>query len=521
MKTQISRPALTPDVCAGRRKKFLKRLPKGSVAIIVTNPERTRSNDTEFPYRASSDMIYLTNFKEPEAVAVFVKGESKGKKKTQSKAKNRFIMFVRPKDIEQEIWTGVRTGAEGAVSQFGANEGYTIDQFDAIMKPLLAEAKQVYYRFDRNEQWDQQFRPLWSKKQKPLINPEEILHEMRLVKSAAEIAIMRHAGAISAASHVEAMRLTKPGMMEYQIQAWMEAIFRFNGASFPAYGGIYGGGKNATCLHYQENSDELKDGDLLLIDAACEYDHFAADITRTFPVNGKFSKAQREIYQIVLDGQKAGIAAAQPGVSLTDLHEAASNTMRAGLVKLGLLPKSHLTAAGEAKAVEAWQKKADNSKKSKKGEESKKSKTVADKGPLTLHDIFMHGIGHWIGMDVHDVGCYGVNGQDTVPKNPASRNRPLVVGNAITVEPGIYIMVSETRVPKKYRGIGVRIEDDLVITKGGNEVVTAGVPKEIAEIEAIMASARASDHEIDGQFASRSLSLISAQAWSQNIIHSP
>lgn len=472
------RPALAPDFFAGRRKEFLKRMPVGSVAVIVTNPERTRSNDTEYAYRPSSDMLYLSNFPEPEAVLVFVK----------AKGKSRFIMFVRPKDRTREIWTGVRFGPEGAVNQFGADEAHTIDEFDNVMRPLLAEAEQVYYRFDRNEHFDQQFRALWGKSQKPLVNPEEIIHEMRLFKSPAEIAIMRHAGAISAAAHIEAMRLTRPGMMEYQVQASLEAIFKWNGASYPAYTSIVGGGSNATCLHYIENKAELNDGDLLLIDAACEFDGFASDITRTFPVNGKFSPAQRDLYEIVLAAEKAGIAMARPGVCLADVHEAASNELRAGLVRLGILPKTHLTAAGEKKVVEAWTKKNEKAKAAGKSvgkEPNKKAskKANADK-PLTLFDFFMHGTSHWIGLDVHDVGTYGTRSQ-------VGKKRPLQVGMAFTVEPGIYVMADETRVPAKYRGIGIRIEDDVLVTDDGCEVLTAGVPKTVADIEQLMAESRA------------------------------
>lgn len=486
--TASPRPALAPDFFAGRRKEFLKRLPMGSVAVIVTNPERTRSNDTEYAYRPSSDMLYLSNFPEPEAVLVFVK----------AKGKSRFIMFVRPKDRTREIWTGVRFGPEGAVNQFGADEAHTIDEFDSVMRPLLAEADQVYYRFDRNEHFDQQFRALWGKSQKPLVSPEEIIHEMRLFKSPAEIAIMRHAGAISAAAHIEAMRHTRPGMMEYQVQASLEAVFKWNGASYPAYTSIVGGGSNATCLHYIENKAALNDGDLLLIDAACEFDGFASDITRTFPVNGKFSPAQRELYEIVLAAEKAGIAMARPGVCLADVHEAASNELRAGLVRLGILPKTHLTAAGEKKVVEAWTKKNEKAKaagKSASKEPNKKAskKANADK-PLTLFDFFMHGTSHWIGLDVHDVGTYGTRSQ-------VGKKRPLQVGMAFTVEPGIYVMADETRVPAKYRGIGIRIEDDVVITAKGNEVLTAGVAKEVDEIEAIMAAGRAHNEAVEQHFA--------------------
>ncbi len=489
--TVAPRPALTADFFAGRRKEFFKRMSVDSVAIINTNPMQTRSNDTEYAYRPSSDMLYLSNFPEPEAVLVFVK--------TKASSKNRFIMFVQPKDRSREIWTGKRFGPEGAIAQFGADEAHTIDELEAVLAPLLAASEQLYYRFDRNEEVDKKVRALWSKSQQSLFNTDKLVHEMRLFKSPAEIAIMRHAGAISAAAHVEAMRLTRPGLMEYQVQASLEAVFRFNGASYPAYTSIVGGGSNATCLHYIENETELKGGDLLLIDAACEFKGFASDITRTFPVNGKFSKAQREIYEIVLAAEKAGIAMARPGVTLADIHATASNTLRAGLVKLGLLPKSHLTAEGEKAAVEAWKKKNEKSSNaSAKAVKKSKKADKAEKAPLTLFDFFMHGTSHWIGLDVHDVGTYGTRSQ-------VGKKRPLEVGMAFTVEPGIYIMADEDRVPAKYRGIGIRIEDDVVITAKGNEVLTAGVAKEVDEIEAIMAEGRAHNEEMDSYFSQRIL----------------
>lgn len=474
--TASAKPHLAPEFFAARRKEFLKRLPNGSVAIIVTNPERTRSNDTEYAYRPSSDVLYLSNFPEPEAVLVFVKhGNDK-----------RFIMFVRPKDKVREIWTGIRAGTEGATDKFGADEAYTIDQFEEVVKPLLDESERVFYRFDRNEHFDQRFRAVWGKSQKPLANPEELVHEMRLFKTNEELAIMRHAGAISAAAHVEAMRLTRPGLMEYQVQASLEAVFRFNGGSYPAYTSIVGGGNNATVLHYIENNCELKDGDLLLIDAACEYHGYASDITRTFPVSGKFTAAQKEIYEIVLEAQKASINMTKPGVRLYDVHQTSSKILRKGLVGLGLLPKEHLTEAGEKKAMEAWKK--------------KNAKNARAKKPLVLMDFFMHGTSHWIGLDVHDVGTYGTRSQ-------VGKKRPLEPGMVFTVEPGIYISADETRVPAQYRGIGIRIEDDVAVTATGFDVLTAGVPKEVADIERVMNDGRQHNEEVEAIFAGRPLAV--------------
>ncbi|MBU6453957.1 MAG: aminopeptidase P N-terminal domain-containing protein [Cyanobacteria bacterium REEB67] len=492
-------PRLSKDFFANRRAEFVKKLPANSVAIIVTGPERTRSNDTEYAYRPSSDVLYLSNFGEPECVLAFVKG----------KEDSRFIMFVRPKDKMREIWTGIRHGVDGAQNEFGADEAYTIDEFEKVIAPLVDEADTVLYRLGRNEHLDSRFNTVWSKTQKPLGNPEEILHEMRLFKTAHEIDIMRYAGKISAQAHVEAMRLSRPGLMEYQLQASLESVFRFNGADYPAYTSIVGGGNNANILHYIENRAELQDGDLVLIDAACEYQGYASDITRTFPVNGKFTPAQREIYEVVLASQKAAIAMTKPGVRLMDIHETASNLLRKGLVGLGILPKTHLTAEGEKKAIEAWQKKKEAAKTgsaassaAKKGAGKKAgSKSAAasasEQEPLRLFDFYMHGTSHWIGMDVHDVGTYGTRSQK-------GKKRPLKPGMVFTVEPGLYIAASETRVPAKYRGIGIRIEDDVAVTAKGFEVLTADVPKEVDEIEAVMADGRKHCEHVEAVFAGRS-----------------
>jgi Xaa-Pro aminopeptidase len=500
-------PRLSKNFFAGRRSEFIKKMPANSVAIIVTNPERTRSNDTEYAYRPSSDVLYLSNFPEPECVLVF----------TKFKGDNRFLMFVRPKDKMREIWTGIRYGTDGAQNAFGADEAFNIDEFEKQVGPLVDQADQVLYRLGRNEHFDTRFNTIWSKSQKPLANPEDIIHELRLFKSPEELAIMRHAGMISAQAHVEAMRLSRPGLYEYQLQASLESIFRFNGADYPAYTSIVGGGNNANILHYIENKAELQDGDLVLIDAACEYQGYASDITRTFPVNGKFTEAQREIYEVVLASQKAAIAMSKPGVRLMEVHETSSNVLRKGLVRLGILPKTHLTAEGEKKVMDAWQKKNEKAKAAETGKaitakaastaakasvkasakgSAKASSTATGAEPLRLFDFFMHGTSHWIGMDVHDVGTYGTRSQK-------GKKRPLKTGMVFTVEPGLYISQDETRVQAKYRGIGIRIEDDVAVTAKGHEVLTAGVPKEVAEIEAVMAEGRAHCEHVEAVFAGR------------------
>jgi Xaa-Pro aminopeptidase len=372
-------------------------------------------------------------------------------------------MLVRPKDRDQEIWTGIRAGVEGAKARYGAQAAFTIDKFKEVVTKLLGKAERVYYKHGRNEHFDKLFNEVWTARQKTLSNPEEIVHEMRLFKTPEELELMRRAAAISAEAHCRAMRVSRPGLYEYQLQAILEATFRWHGADAPAYGSIVGGGNNAVILHYVNNDQVLRDGDLVLIDAACEYRGYASDITRTFPVNGKFSEAQREIYEVVLRSQVAAIEAAKPGVPLAYVHETAARVLRRGLVKLGILPPSAARKSAKKSATKA----------------TKKSR-------LTLGDFFMHGTSHWLGIDVHDVGSYKT-ADGTRSDRGKGKQRLLEPGMVITVEPGLYFDKDDKRVPAKYRGIGVRIEDDVVITDEGNEVITAGVPKTVAEVEALMA----------------------------------
>ncbi len=433
-------PRVTQAQHSARRARFISLLEPESVAIIVSNPESSRSNDTEFEYRQSSDILYLTGFPEPECVLVL----------SNIKDVPELTMLVRPKDKTQETWTGRRQGTQGAKRNFHANRAEVIEDLEKVLGELLPKASNVYYAFGRNASFDEKFRRVWTERgQKPLLNPEKVLHEMRLFKAPEEVACMRRASDISAFAHVQAMRVCKPGMNENQLQSVLEAVFTFNGADAPAYGSIVAGGNNAVILHYENNDCPLHDGDLVLIDAACEFGGYASDITRTFPVNGKFSQPQREIYELVLKAQLACIAASKPGVTLEQVHKIAENVMRKGLVELGILPK-----------------------KARKG----------DKKALTLGDVFMHGTSHWIGLDVHDVGTY------TAPGSKRRKDRPVQPGMAFTVEPGLYFDAKDERVPKRYRGIGVRIEDDILITEDGNKVLTAGVPKTVADIEALMSA---------------------------------
>jgi len=438
-----------------RRTELLKRVKPNSVVIVVSNPECTRSNDTEYPYRQSSDVLYLSGFPEPESALVL----------TNCNRKPRFIMFVRPKDRTQEIWTGIRSGVEGAKRDYAADEAYTVDKFAEVVAGLIKGADNVYYKFERNKEFDRAFKRIWQGKQKSLTNPEDVIHEMRLFKSASELSVMRRAAAISAAAHCYAMRTSRPGLHEYQLQAVLECSFTQQGASGTAYNSIVAGGNNACVLHYTTNRDQLKDGDLVLIDAACEYEGYASDITRTFPVSGKFSKAQRAVYQVVLDAQLAAIKAARPGVPLAQVHLTAQVELCRGLVRLGILPES----ASSGKYLEKYGK----------------GKYGGKHPKLHLNDLFMHGTSHWIGLDVHDVGSYDT-ADGTRSDKGKGKQRILEPGMVITVEPGLYFDKNDKRVPKEYRGIGIRIEDDVAITAEGNEVLTFGVPKGVREIEEFM-----------------------------------
>jgi Xaa-Pro aminopeptidase len=455
MKTAARASSVAPSISrkefAQRREAFIAKLLPQSVAFITSNPEHTRSNDTEFPYRQSSDVIYLSDFPEPQCVLVLSNVEGFP----------RFSMLVRPKDRTKEIWTGRRFGPDAAKEHFEAEEAQTIDKFGQVVKERLDKAENVYYKFGRNEEFDQVFNAEWLKLPRPLHNPDLISHEMRMVKSAQELQMIKHAAAISAKAHCQAMSLCRAGMKEYQLQAELERIFLREGARSAAYGSIVAGGTNAVILHYVENSHELKDGELLLIDAAAEYHGYASDITRTFPINGKFSKAQREIYDLVLAAQIAALDAAKPEATLAQLHDAASETLRAGLIELGVLFSEMRTAESETEAVE----------KAKK--DNKESELVV------LKDVFMHGTSHWLGLDVHDVGTNGT-------RSAINKTLPMTPGMVFTIEPGLYFDPDDHRLPKKYRGIGIRIEDDVVITPNGNQVLTSGVPKVAREIEELM-----------------------------------
>lgn len=447
-----SAPAIGKAEYAQRIKQFAAGLKPKSVAIVVSNPERTRSNDTEYPYRQSSDVLYLNGFPESHALLVV---HNLGRRP-------QVIMFVLPKDAAREQWTGIRIGVKGAQREYLANKAYTVDQVQKVLPQLLAKAEHVYHKLGRNEEFDKLFLAMWQNEQKPLLNPEAILHGMRMIKSAREIEMVRHACEISAQAHCAAAVNCRPGLTEYQLQGVLEHIFIHNGAMAPAYGSIVANGNNAWVLHYVSNQGELKDGDLVLIDAACEYRGYASDITRTFPVNGKFTEAQREIYELVLEAQRAAIKVAKPGASLFKVHSTAARVLRQGLFKLGILPAETATAVGARRAY-------------------KQAKKAGKEQELTwLGAFFPHGTSHWLGLDVHDVGTNGT-------RSNTAKRRLLEPGMIFTVEPGLYFDRNDKRVPEKYRGISVRIEDDVLVTASGNEILTSGVPTGVKAIEAMMA----------------------------------
>jgi Xaa-Pro aminopeptidase len=423
---------------------FVRRMRPDSVAVIASAVEATRSNDTHYRYRQDSDFYYLTGFDEPEAVAVI----------RQTTDGPKYTLFVRPRDPEREIWDGRRAGTEGALKEYGADEAFPIEQFREKLGDYLNGATNLYYRIgngrpDLDETIVDQIRRLRAQGRRGTSAPEAIIdtgsvvHEMRLFKSEEEVELMQRAADIGAEGHVAAMQAARPGMNEYEVEALIEYTFRKNGASGPAYTSIVGGGANATVLHYINNDAVLQDGDLLLIDAGAEYGGYASDITRTFPVNGRFTPAQRDIYDLVLKTQVACVERVRPGTNVDELKQYSVELLTEGMVRLGLLK-------GDPKKLIAEEK---------------------------YKQFYMHGLGHFLGLDVHDVGRYHF-------KDEARRLEP---GMVMTVEPGLYVATDARDVPEKYLGIGVRIEDDVLVTGDGPRVLSDKAPKLPEEIEALMA----------------------------------
>lgn len=432
---------------ARRRKNIMAQMEPNSIAIVPAAGEYTRNRDVEYPFRQDSDFYYLSGFSEPEAVLVLMPGRKHG----------QYVMFCRDRDPAMELWHGYRAGPEGLCASYGADDAFPVTDIDDILPGLIEGRERVYYAMGRHAEFDSRVMK-WvnvirsrvrtgAHPPGEFLDLDHLLHDLRLYKSAAEVRVMRKAGKISANAHIRAMRACKPGMAEYQLEAEILHEFGRNGARFPAYSSIVGAGRNGCILHYTENSDTIKDGDLVLIDAGCELEHYAADITRTFPANGKFSREQQALYELVLKAQLAAIKTIKPGNHWNQSHDATVRVITRGLVELGLLKGT----VGKLIEKEAYK------------------------------DFYMHRAGHWLGMDVHDVGDYKVGDEWRV----------LEEGMVMTVEPGIYVAPDNTKVARKWRGIGIRIEDDVVVTKEGCEVLSSDVPKTVAEIEALMAGGTA------------------------------
>jgi Xaa-Pro aminopeptidase len=430
-------------IYAKRRQRLAEAI-GAAVAVVPTAPERLRNRDSHYPYRFDSHFYYLTGFSEPEAVLVLSPEKS--------------ILFCRERNPEREIWEGFRYGPEAARERFGFDEAYPVDTLDREMERLLENQPALYYPMGADAQWDARamrwLNAVRARVRAGIAAPERVhdvrtlIDDMRLVKDAHELAIMRRAARIAAAAHRRAMHCAYPGRNEYEIEAELLYEFRRSGAQFPAYSPIVASGANACVLHYVFNDALLRDGELLLIDAGCELDGYASDLTRTFPVNGRFSAAQREVYAIVLAAQRAALDSVRPGKAWNEPHDAAVKVLAQGLIDLELL--------------------------------SGNIDEVLEKE--TYKRFYMHRTGHWLGLDVHDAGDY----------KRAGNWRPLAPGMTLTVEPGLYIRAEED-IPERLRNIGVRIEDDVLVAEGGCEVLTAEAPKAIADIEALMRDAHGRD----------------------------
>jgi len=440
----MQKPLRIPDKAYAKRRKQLMRMAgDDAIAILPSAPERIRSRDTHYPYRQDSDLLYLTGFPEPEAVLVLVPGRKHGE----------VILFCRDRDPEREGWDGPRFGPEGAVEAFGLDDAYPITDLDDILPGLLEGRSRVYYHFGRDQEFDLKLIG-WLNRVRAMVRqgaqpPHEflelghLLDELRLFKDRDELSLMQRAADISVLAHETAMLAARPGIHEYQLQAEVERVFRAHDAD-PAYSSIVGAGTNACVLHYRANAAQAKDGELVLIDAGAEYRGYAADITRTFPINGRFTKEQRALHDLVGDAQAAALAQACPGIAYEAGHVAAVETLTEGLLRLGLL-KGRL------------------------------EKNLADG---SYRRFYRHKTGHWLGLDVHDVGEYRFDGE----------SRLLEPGMVFTIEPGVYISPDDTTVDAKWRGIGIRTEDDVLVTRDEPEVLTNALARSADEIEALMAS---------------------------------
>ena len=433
---------MSHEIYARRRAELINQISENDIVIVPTSPVKSRNGDVDFQFRADSDFYYLSGFAEPEAVLVI----------SPSRKRGQYVLFCREKDMTRELWDGRRIGLEGAVSDFKADDAFPIEDINDILPGMMEEKEKVFTTVGRYPEFDAQLLAWMTKikedtrrsKHAPyeFVDLNHILHEQRLIKRVDEIALMRKAGRMSAAGHTKAMQVCKPGMYEYQVQAEMECEFRKAGSHYNAYPSIVAGGRNACILHYTENTDELKDGDLLLIDAGAEFECYAADISRTFPVGGKFSGEQRALYDIVLAAQDAAFTKCSAGHGWNEPHEEAVKVISQGLIDEGLLSGS--------------------------------LEEVLEQQAYT--QFYMHRTGHWLGMDVHDVGDYQVEGHW----------RELEPGMVFTVEPGIYVNPA-AGIDERWNHIGIRIEDNVLVRRDGFDNLTAAAPKKPNEIEALMA----------------------------------
>lgn len=432
---------------AKRRRQLLRMAGEDSIIVLQAAPHRVRNNDVHYPYRQDSDFLYLTGFREPSALLVMIPEEG------ATNGEGKCILFCRSRDPEREMWDGPMAGLEGAVSDYGMDEAYDIEERDARLRELLQDRDRIYHDLGRDPLFDQRLigwlNEFRGETRKTFHAPEEIhaldhmLHDMRVYKSREELTAMRRAAKVAIEAHEEAMRACRPGLNEADIHAGLLQVFTRNQCE-PSYLPIVGGGANACVLHYIANRDELKDGDLLLIDAGAEFDGYASDITRTFPVNGRFSPEQRDLYDVVLAAQSAAFEQARAGRQCQDVHDAAIRAATQGMIDLGILKKS-LDEELESKGYKRY---------------------------------YVHNTGHWLGLDVHDVGEYTIDGH----------SRELEPGMVMTVEPGIYIQPGETAVRACWRGLGIRIEDDVAITRDEPRILTDGLARTAGEIEDLMAS---------------------------------
>ncbi len=438
------RPRLNATDFARRRQRLLAQMEPNSIAILHAGFPPVRNRDVEHAHRPDSDFFYLTGFPEAHAIAVLLPNREHGE----------YVLFCEEKDPAKELWTGLRVGPEQACARFGADDAFPLSAINDILPGLIEGRSRVYHALGKDPQFDRRVLDwvnlIRSKVRNgahppgEFVSLEHLLHELRLFKERGEVRLMRHAAEISARAHIRAMQACKPGSTEYELEAELLHEFMHAGARFPAYPPIVGGGENGCILHYTENSDRLKRGDLVLIDAGCEFDCYAADITRTFPVSGRFSRTQRALYEIVLEAQVAAIEMVRPGRHWNEPHQAAVTVLADGLRALGLLKGSL-------------------------------KKILKDE---TFRRFYMHRTGHWLGMDVHDVGEYKVEAEW----------REFEPGMVLTVEPGIYVAPGERSVAARWQGIGIRIEDDVLVTADGCDVLSKDAPKTVADIQQVMAA---------------------------------